>query len=89
MGWTGLRGRPFDFQSANQNTRCFSEIADAQIHNIIGGNGWQCIELLQEYDVVLHYVGGECGSYYEIYPERWGCEYVGSGYCSHTAYLEK
>jgi hypothetical protein len=65
----------------------FSEISDARLRNISGGNGWQCIELLQEEDEV--YCGWNCTGYYEYYPERWGCEYVGSGYCAHSAYLRK
>ena len=66
------------------------EIADKELHNITGGNGWQCIELLQEYTVIYcDEVGGWCGGYYKYYPERWGCEYVGSGYCAHTSHLRK
>jgi hypothetical protein len=66
------------------------EIADNQLHDITGGNGWQCIDLIQESDdVYCDSVGYECGGYYTYYPERWGCEYVGSGYCSHSSYLRE
>jgi len=68
----------------------YVKIADSQLHRITGGNGWQCIDLIQESeDVYCDYVGGWCGGYYEWYPERWGCEYVGTGYCAHTSYLRK
>jgi hypothetical protein len=68
----------------------YVEIADNQLHNITGGNGWQCIDIIQESeDSYCSYVSGWCGGYYEYYPERWGCEYVGSGYCAHTSYLRK
>jgi hypothetical protein len=66
------------------------EIAEKELRNISGGNGWQCIDLIQESeDIYCDYVGGWCGGSYEYYPERWGCEYVGSGYCAHTAHLRK
>jgi hypothetical protein len=66
------------------------EIADNQLHNITGGNGWQCIDLIQESDdEYCDWWGYECGGYYTYYPERWGCDYVGSGYCSESAYLRE
>ena len=51
------------------------EIADSQLHKIIGGNGWQCIDPIQEEDIsYCDEVGQWCGGYFEYYPERWGCE---------------
>ncbi|MHC4532379.1 MAG: cysteine peptidase family C39 domain-containing protein [Planctomycetota bacterium] len=66
----------------------FIEIADNELQNIIGGAGYSCTRLLQESDVVnCDYVGGQCGSYFEIYPERWGCESAESGSCSNSKML--
>ncbi|MCP4256503.1 MAG: hypothetical protein GY774_03130 [Planctomycetes bacterium] len=62
------------------------EIADNQLHSIIGGNGWQCDDLIQDSEDSYC---DDCGGYYTYYPERWGCEYVGSGYCAHSAYLRE
>ncbi len=89
MDWT--EGTALLISSQPINIRgSFTEIANTQLHSIFGGNGWQCIELLQEYDVsYCDYIGGECGGTFEYYPERWGCEYVGTGYCAHSAYLRK
>ena len=61
----------------------FAENEGARLHNIIGGEGYTCTRLLQEYDVVYcSIVGCECWGYYQIYFERWGCEPAPSGSCS-------
>jgi hypothetical protein len=66
----------------------FAEMDDVQLHNIIGGSGYSCTLLLQEYDVVFcGYMGGLCGGYYEEYYERWGCESAPSGSCSNSYLL--
>ena len=63
----------------------FFDIKDGELRTIIGGSGYSCTNLLQEYDVVYcSYVGGECGDYYELYWERWGCEAAPSGSCSNS-----
>jgi hypothetical protein len=89
MDWTEgiallISNQPINIQGT------YTEIANTQLQNITGGNGWQCIDLIQEEDFWLcTEVGWECDGYLEYWPERWGCEYVGSGYCAHSAYLRK
>jgi hypothetical protein len=56
-----------------------AEISDSRLSNIIGGSGYDCTNLLQEYDYVL--CSQFCLGYYEFYPTRWGCEAAESGYC--------
>ncbi|TFG50550.1 MAG: hypothetical protein E4H40_01120 [Candidatus Brocadiia bacterium] len=56
-----------------------AEISDSRLSNIIGGSGYDCTNLLQEYDYLL--CSQFCLGYYEFYPERWGCEAAESGYC--------
>jgi hypothetical protein len=65
----------------------FTEISNSELHEISGGNGWQCNDLLQESDD--EDCPDDCYGYYEYYPERWGCSYVGYGYCSHSSYTRK
>ncbi len=66
----------------------FAEINDAQLRNIIGGSGYSCTRLFQEYNVIFcDYVGGECGGYYQQFFERWGCESAPSGSCTRSKML--
>jgi hypothetical protein len=66
----------------------FVEIAGDELANIVGGAGYSCTNLLQEYDVVFcSYVGGECGGIYQEYYERWGCAAAPSGSCSSSRLL--
>jgi len=66
----------------------FTEIDDAKLHNIIGGSGYSCTRLLQEYNVIFcTYIGGECEGYYEVYLTRYGCEAAESGSCSRSRML--
>jgi hypothetical protein len=62
----------------------FTEIADAELDSIIGGEEYYtCTRLLQEHYVIYcEYVGGECLGYYQVYFKRWGCEEAESGSCS-------
>ncbi len=61
----------------------FIDIDDGEIKTKIGGSGYSCTDLLQEYDVTFcSYAGGECWGYYEEYYTRYGCEYAPSGSCS-------
>ncbi len=63
----------------------YIDINDSELKTIIGGSGYSCTRLLQEYDVIYcEYVAGECGNYYEEYYERWGCETADSGSCSSS-----
>jgi hypothetical protein len=83
MNWTDgvallISNRPINIEGG------VTEISNTQLRNITGGNGWQCIELLQEFDV--EFCGYGCSGSFEYYPERWGCDYVGTGYCAHSAY---
>ncbi|MBW7991213.1 MAG: hypothetical protein FVQ84_14515 [Planctomycetes bacterium] len=66
----------------------FTEIADNQLHNIIGGSGYSCTDLIQEYDVsYCDEVGGECYGDYTVWFERWGCESAPSGSCSTSSMI--
>jgi hypothetical protein len=61
----------------------FNEISGDQMVNIIGGAGYSCTKLLQEYNVIFcSQVGGLCGGCYYEYYTRWGCEAAASGSCS-------
>ena len=60
----------------------FTEIDNSELINIVGGSGYSCTNLLQEYNVdYCDYVGGECLGYYEEYYTRYGCESAESGSC--------
>jgi len=66
----------------------FNEIIGNQLANIIGGAGYSCTKLLQEYNVIFcSYIGGLCGGAYEEYYERWGCEAAASGSCTSSKML--
>jgi len=71
--------------SDNPITGKYFDIDHGELRTIIGGSGYSCTNLLQEYDVsYCDYVGGLCGGYYEVYWERWGCEAAPSGSCSSS-----
>jgi hypothetical protein len=57
-----------------------AEISDSRLSNIIGGSGYSCSNLLQEYDYILC-SEPFCSGLFEFYPTRWGCEAAESGYC--------
>jgi hypothetical protein len=61
-----------------------TEIADSQLSSIVGGYGYTCTYLLQEYDVEYcqNPIPGYCGGYYVGYPTRYGCESAESGSCT-------
>ena len=66
----------------------FTEIADAQLGNIIGGSGYSCTRLLQDYDVVFCVkLGCECYGWFETWFTRWGCEAASSGSCYGSSML--
>ncbi|MCP4609715.1 MAG: hypothetical protein GY845_13480 [Planctomycetes bacterium] len=89
MDWTEgiallISDQPIEIQGS------FVEIADNQLQNIIGGTGYSCTDLLQEYDVSPCYEDfGECYGDYEVWFERWGCESATSGSCSTRSKLRK
>lgn len=60
-----------------------TEIADSQLGGIIGGYGYTCTYLLQEFDVVFCSMPmtGICLGCYEVYAKRYGCEAATSGTC--------
>jgi hypothetical protein len=63
----------------------FNEISSGQLADIIGGSGYSCTKLLQQYDVIFcSRVGGLCGGKYYEYYTRYGCEAAGSGSCYNT-----
>ncbi len=67
-----------------------TEIDDNRLQNIIGGTGYSCTDLIQEYDVsYCDEFFGECGSSYQVWFERWGCESATSGSCSTSSKLRK
>jgi len=61
-----------------------TEIADGQLSGIVGGSGYSCTYLLQEYDIIYcsNPLPGICGGYYIGYPTRYGCEPAESGSCT-------
>jgi len=66
----------------------FTEIDDARLRNIIGGLGYACTNLLQQYNVIFcTYIGGLCEGYYEEYYTRYGCAAAESGSCSASRML--
>jgi len=68
----------------------FVEIADAQLHNFIGAGGYQCTQLIQEYDVIYCiYIAYQCAGYYQVYLLRYGCEPAESGTCTYKSYVRK
>jgi hypothetical protein len=63
----------------------FNEMGDTQLGSIIGGDGYTCTNLLQEYNVIFcSDAFGLCGDYYEEYYERYGCEAAESGSCRNS-----
>lgn len=83
MDWTEgtallISDRPIQLQGNS------TEIADSQLSNIIGGSGYTCTKLLQEYDILLcsNPSPGICLGYYEAYMKRYGCEPAQSGSCT-------
>jgi hypothetical protein len=68
-----ISDRPIRFQGDS------AEITDSRLSNIIGGSGYSCTNLLQEYDYIL--CSEFCLGIFEYYPTRWGCEAAESGYC--------
>ncbi len=63
----------------------FDDIDDVELRAIIGGSGYSCTNLLQEYDVVYcDEVGVMCGGYFEEYYTRYGCKSATSGTCSSS-----
>lgn len=87
MDWTEgtallISNQPIQIQGS------FADIDNAQLQSIIGGSGYTCTRLLQEYNVIFcSYTGGECWGYYEEYYERWGCKADTSGSCTNSVML--
>jgi hypothetical protein len=66
----------------------FAEIDESELGSITGSSGYQCNVLRQEYNVIFcDYVGGECGGYYRVFYERWGCGVADSGSCSQSTMI--
>ena len=66
------------------------EIADAQLHRFVGGDGYQCTKLIQQgYVIYCNQIGGMCFGYYEYYYYRYGCEAAASGTCPENWYYRK
>lgn len=66
----------------------FIEIKQIQLRTMIGGAGYSCTRLLQEYNVIYcTYAFGECWGYCEVYLTRYGCEAAESGSCSSSRML--
>jgi hypothetical protein len=67
----------------------FNEISSGQLADIIGGSGYSCTKLLQQYDVIFcSEVAGLCGGNYYEYYTRYGCTTADSGSCSSTKMLK-
>jgi hypothetical protein len=66
----------------------FTEIDDLELARIIGGDGYICTALRQEYNVIYcSEAFGLCGAYYEEYYERYGCEAASSGSCRSSVMI--
>jgi hypothetical protein len=67
----------------------FTEIDDAQLHNITGGSGYKCILRLQQYYVIFcsEPVEGACEGYYEEHYKRRGCQAAENGNCNNRVLL--
>jgi hypothetical protein len=67
----------------------FVELTDDKLASVVGGTGYSCTNLLQEYDVVFcsEPIPGECDGTYQEYYERWGCQVAPSGSCSMSKML--
>jgi len=61
-----------------------TEIADSQLSSIVGGSGYSCTYMLQDYDIIYcsSPMPGVCLGYYEGYIRRYGCESAESGSCT-------
>ena len=61
-----------------------TEIAESQLGEIVGGSGYTCTHLLQEYNIILcsQPLPGVCIGTYECYLKRYGCESAPSGSCT-------
>jgi hypothetical protein len=62
----------------------FTEVNDGQLNSIVGGAGYTCTRLLQNYNVVFctQLAPGLCVGYYQEYYTRYGCETAPSGSCT-------
>jgi len=85
MDWTEgvallVSNRPIS-QDAN-----LVELTGDDLANIVGGAGYSCTNLLQEYNVIFcsEPIPGECVGTYQEYYERWGCKTAPSGSCSSS-----
>jgi len=59
------------------------EIDEAELTSIVGGSGYACTRLLQEYGVIFcDDTFGLCGGMYEVHFTRYGCGPSESGSCS-------
>lgn len=67
----------------------FAEIGEDRLHSIIGGAGYSCTRLLQEYHVIYcaNPVPGACEGYYQEYYTRYGCQTAPSGSCTGSSML--
>jgi hypothetical protein len=82
MDWT--EGTALLVSNRPIKTGNFVELAANELGNTVGGAGYSCTKLLQEYDVVFcsEPILGECEGTYQEYYECWGCQTAASGSCS-------
>jgi hypothetical protein len=83
MDWTDGTALLVSNRPISQNGN-FIELTSDEQANIVGGAGYSCTKLLQEYDVIFcsEPILGECEGAYREYYQRWGCEAAVSGSCS-------
>ncbi|MBN2592777.1 MAG: hypothetical protein JXA81_04655 [Sedimentisphaerales bacterium] len=60
-----------------------TEITGSRLSSMIGGSGYMCTRLLQEYYQIFceQFADGQCDGYYEVYFTRYGCQAFTSGSC--------
>jgi hypothetical protein len=86
MDWTEGVALLVSNKPINKDSNLIELPAD-ELATIVGGVGYSCTNLLQEYDVVFcsEPIPGDCEGAYREYYERWGCKSATSGSCSGSS----
>ncbi|MGA2172555.1 MAG: cysteine peptidase family C39 domain-containing protein [Sedimentisphaerales bacterium] len=87
MDWTEGVALLVSNKPINQDSNLIELPAD-ELATIVGGAGYSCTNLLQDYDVIFcsEPIEGDCEGTYREYYERWGCKSDTSGSCN-SSYL--
>ena len=64
------------------------ELSEDALLGIIGGAGYSCTRLLQNWYIVFcEWLASSCYGYYEEHYERWGCQAAPSGSCTSRSLI--